>query len=78
MYGCNVPGSPEITRVFPYLLSKISPFFYYPFCSFRMQKSKESTMRISIFKEARINCVYTLESSFCGPSFGEYENMHFT
>ena len=27
MYGCNNANAPEETRIFPYLLSKISPFF---------------------------------------------------
>ena len=68
-YGCNLPDQPEITRVFPYLLSKISPFFAYHYCSFKMQKAKESTLRISIFKEISCFFVYTLEASFCGPDF---------
>lgn len=68
-YGCNMPEQPELTRAFPYILSKISPVFAYHYCSFKMQKSKESTLRITVFRE--INClfVYTLEASFCGPDF---------
>lgn len=66
VYGCEVKSAPEETRVFPYMLSKISPHFSYPFCSFRMQKNKQGTMRISLFKETGIAMVYTLEASFCG------------
>lgn len=78
MYGCNFPDRPEATRTFPFILSKISPFFAYNYCSFKMQKSKEATLRISIFKEARIQNVYTLEASFCGPNFGPYTGSHHT
>ena len=71
-YGCNVSNTPETTRIFPYLLSKISPHFYYPYCSFRMQKSKQGTMRISLFKELKVPLIYTLEASFCGSDMVKY------
>ena len=45
MYGCDIPDYPQKTKTFPYILSKISEFFCYKSCSFRMQKSKESTLR---------------------------------
>lgn len=69
MYGCNIPEEPELTRSIPYIISKFSPYFHYPSCSFKMQKSKEATMRISLFKETKIPLVYTLEASFFG---GDY------
>lgn len=69
MYGCNVEESPEVTREIPYIISKISPYFYYPYCSFRMQKSKEATLRLSVFRETKIPLIYTLEASFFGGSY---------
>lgn len=27
MYGCNMPKNPEETRIFPFLLGKLCPFF---------------------------------------------------
>lgn len=68
-YGCNIPDAPEKTRAYPYIVSKISQFFLYSYCSFKMQKAKESTLRISLFKETSCPFVYTLEASFCGPDF---------
>lgn len=65
-YGCNIASKPSLTREFPYTLSKLSEYFSYKFCSFRMQKSKEGTMRIALFKETKIPMIYTIESSFCG------------
>ena len=73
-YGCELAGRPEATRAFPFILSKISPLFIYKYCSFKMQASKEATMRISMFKELRVPEIYTLEASFCGPDNGP----HFT
>jgi len=68
-YGCGLPDSPETTRAYPYILSKISQYFLYSYCSFKMQKAKESTLRICLFKELNCPFVYTLEASFCGPDF---------
>ena len=65
-YGCTNFSFPEETRVFPLIMSRVSKPFEYEFCSFKMQKSKESTLRITVFKELGISNVFTLESSFCG------------
>jgi hypothetical protein len=66
MYGCNFQEDPQKTREFPFVLSKISSFFDFRSCSFHMQRNKESTLRISMFKEVEIPNVFTLEASFCG------------
>ena len=78
MYGCNVPDHPEVTRMFPYILAKISHFFSYADCRFKMQKSKEATMRIALYKELRAPNIYTLEASFCGNDSGPNAGKHFT
>ena len=78
MYGCNVPDHPETTRLFPYLLSKVSPYFTYKDCRFKMQRSKEATMRIALYKEMRVPNIFTLEASFCGNDFGPNAGKHFT
>lgn len=78
MYGCNIPDRPEATRLFPYLLAKISPYFSYADCRFKMQKSKEATMRIALYKELRSPNIYTLEASFCGNDSGPNAGKHFT
>jgi cytosolic carboxypeptidase protein 2/3 len=78
MYGCSDPDYPELTREFPYVLSKLSSFFSYKSCSFRMQRSKESTLRIAVFNETKVFNTYTLESTFCGCDFGELAGLHLT
>jgi len=78
MYGCNVPGTPEETRLFPFLLSRICPFFVYHDSRFGNQKSKESTARIALFNEMRCKAIYTIESSFCGNDTGPFKNYHFS
>ena len=77
MYGCDIKGSPEETRVFPLLLSKISPLFDFSSSRFGVQKSKEATARVAVFKELK-NCplVYTIESTFSGLDIGEFAGLH--
>jgi hypothetical protein len=77
MYGCNNNQSPEETRIFPYLLSKLCPFFAFNHCRFGVQKSKEATARVALFKELKISNVFTMESSFCGNDQGKYAGYHF-
>jgi hypothetical protein len=66
MYGCHVPAAPEDTRLYPFILSKICPFFTYNLSRFGNQKSKEATARVAMFNELKIPAIYTMESSFCG------------
>jgi hypothetical protein len=35
-----------------------------------VQKDKEGTARVTVWKDLKIDYVYTLESTFCGPEFG--------
>ena len=78
MYGCNVPGAPEDTRLFPFIMSQICPFFIYNYSRFGNQKSKESTARMALFNELKCAAIYTIESSFCGNDMGPYKNYHFS
>ena len=34
IYGCNINSSPEETRIFPFLMSKLCPFFIYSYSKF--------------------------------------------
>ena len=79
MYGCNRKENLGACRVFPFLMSKINPYFLFESSRFGVQKSKESTARVSLFKELRtVHCIYTMESSFAGVDFGKHAGLHFT
>lgn len=78
MYGNHFANEPEATRAFPYVFDKICDHFNYDACSFNLTKSKESTLRIALFRELRLVNIFTLESSFCGCSQGSLKNKHFT
>jgi hypothetical protein len=51
------------------------PPFSYKDCNFLVNKSKKGTARIALWEGLKIPNIFTLESSFCGPS---YENIHFS
>lgn len=66
-YGNNYLHNPESTRVFPYILSKIAPdYFNYKKCKFKVEKSKQGTSRITLWRMIKTPAVYTLETSLCG------------
>ena len=70
MYGCHNPKVPEETRIFPYLLSKISKYFSFDSSRFGVQKSKESTARIALYKDLQnVPNIFTMESTFSGMDF---------
>ena len=78
MYGCNNPNSPEDTRIFPFIFSKLCPFFSFGYSRFGNQKSKDATARMALFNEIKIPSIYTCEASFCGNDAGPYKGYHFS
>ena len=43
-----------------------------------MNRLKDGTARIAMFKELNIPNIFTMEASFCGADKGEYKDQHFT
>lgn len=71
MYGCRSLESPADTKLFPYILSKVSTHFAFECCKFGAYRFKETTARVCMYRELeRVPAVYTLEASFCGSSDG--------
>lgn len=66
MYGNNYFHRPEISKLFPFIFSKVSDLFSFPKCKFSNGRSKEGTSRVSLWRMLRIPAVYTLETSLCG------------
>ncbi|XP_051238389.1 cytosolic carboxypeptidase 2 [Dicentrarchus labrax] len=81
MYGCNKRGDGSLKlheRVFPLMLSKnASNEFSFKSCKFRVQKSKEGTGRIAMWRLGIKNS-YTMEASFGGSTLGDRKGTHFT
>ncbi|XP_064423134.1 cytosolic carboxypeptidase 2 [Latimeria chalumnae] len=81
MYGCNNKSNPALwlhERVFPLMLSKnAADKFSFKSCKFKIQKSKEGTGRIVMWKMGIANS-YTMESTFSGSTLGRKKGTHFT
>lgn len=65
-----------MARVFPYMVSKLNGHISFKDCRFSVTKQQEKTARVSLWKELRINQVYTLEASFFGYS-SQNKSFHF-
>ena len=64
-------------RIFPCLLDKNCDIFNFGDCNFVVQKAKESTARVVMWKELGITNTFTLEASFCGADQGKFADYHF-
>ncbi|EAS05471.2 zinc carboxypeptidase family protein (macronuclear) [Tetrahymena thermophila SB210] len=65
-YGCSYKEDPVLTRIYPYMMSKMTDYINFEECRFNVQKSKEKTARITLWKEQRVMNVFTVEASFYG------------
>jgi hypothetical protein len=51
--------------------------FNYQNCFFEVQKLRESTARVVVYREFGVIRSYTCEASFCGSSNGIFNGFHF-
>ncbi|XP_029437935.1 cytosolic carboxypeptidase 2 [Rhinatrema bivittatum] len=81
MYGCSSPNHSRQNlkeRVFPLMMSKnASDKFSFNNCKFKVQKCKEGTGRVVMWKMGIVNS-YTMESTFGGSTLGNKKGTHFT
>ncbi|XP_072291741.1 formin-binding protein 4 [Eucyclogobius newberryi] len=80
MYGCNSRSDSTnlYERVFPLMMSKnASNKFSFKSCKFRVQKSKEGTGRIAMWRLGIRNS-YTMEATFGGSTLGDRRGTHFS
>ncbi|KAM4874486.1 cytosolic carboxypeptidase 3 isoform 2-T2 [Thomomys bottae] len=83
MYGCDGSYRSKTKslylqqRIFPLMLSKNCPDkFSFPACKFNVQKSKEGTGRVVMWKMGIRNS-FTMEATFCGSTLGNKRGTHF-
>ncbi|XP_060770750.1 cytosolic carboxypeptidase 2 isoform X2 [Neoarius graeffei] len=81
MYGCTDRKDTSLLlqeRVFPLMMSKnAKDKFSYRSCKFKMQKGKEGTSRIVMWRLGIRNS-YTMESTFGGSTLGGRRGTHFS
>ncbi|KFQ29172.1 Cytosolic carboxypeptidase 1, partial [Mesitornis unicolor] len=88
MYGCSIKETMWHTnvnaascdlmedpgyRALPKILSQTAPAFSMGSCSFVVEKSKESTARVVVWREIGVQRSYTMESTLCGCDQGKYK-----
>nr|XP_056704336.1 cytosolic carboxypeptidase 1 isoform X3 [Euleptes europaea] len=88
MYGCSIKETMWHTnvsaascdliedigyRTLPKILSQTAPAFCMGSCSFVVEKSKESTARVVVWREIGVQRSYTMESTLCGCDQGKYK-----
>lgn len=73
VYGCENGQGPleNVEKIFPNILAATCNVFDLGTCRFEVERSKEATSRIVMWRELGIVNSFTLESSYCGPSIGE-------
>uniref|UniRef100_A0A3Q0R930 Cytosolic carboxypeptidase 1 n=1 Tax=Amphilophus citrinellus TaxID=61819 RepID=A0A3Q0R930_AMPCI len=91
MYGCSVKEtvwqsnisatSSDLLedlgyRTLPKILSQIAPAFSMGSCSFVVERSKEATARVVVWREIGVQRSYTMESTLCGCDQGKYKGLH--
>ncbi|KAK5639103.1 hypothetical protein RI129_011595 [Pyrocoelia pectoralis] len=75
-YGCNPTMSwnksdaeygdaQDILKVFPQMIHGFTPHVHMNYCKYKIQKAKESTGRVVVWREFGIPYSYTLECSYC-------------
>ncbi|XP_076379521.1 cytosolic carboxypeptidase 1 isoform X2 [Megalopta genalis] len=87
LFGCSRSGSwsaadrakpdqPVQYLMLPHLMQRISPAFALPLCSFKVERNKESTARVAIWRQLGVSRSYTMETSFCGCDQGVLAGLH--
>uniref|UniRef100_A0A669CTM3 Cytosolic carboxypeptidase 1 n=1 Tax=Oreochromis niloticus TaxID=8128 RepID=A0A669CTM3_ORENI len=62
-------------RTLPKILSQIAPVFSMASCSFVVERSKEATARVVVWREIGVQRSYTMESTLCGCDQGKYKGL---
>ncbi|XP_046827934.1 cytosolic carboxypeptidase 1-like isoform X2 [Vespa crabro] len=70
------PDQPVQYLILPHLMQSVSPAFALPLCSFKVERNKESTARVAIWRQLGVSKSYTMESSFCGCDQGVLAGLH--
>ena len=83
-YGCEPKTASMDARLATYLFPRLlwrnsqAQAFSFSDCTFKVQRSKESTARVVGYKQLGIKNSLTMEASFAGANFGRLAGMHFT
>ncbi|KAJ8736287.1 hypothetical protein PYW08_006943 [Mythimna loreyi] len=71
-----VPDEPVKYLMLPALMHRLSPAFALGSCSFRVERERESTARVTVWRHLGVTRSYTMEASFCGFDRGPFKGFH--
>ncbi|CAH0727450.1 unnamed protein product, partial [Brenthis ino] len=71
-----VQDEPVKYLMLPALMHRISAAFALGSCSFRVERERESTARVTVWRHLGVTRSYTMEASFCGFDRGPYKGLH--
>ena len=54
-------------------MENCSPAFSSELCNYRVERSRESTARVTVWREFGVRRSYTMETSYCGCDQGPYK-----
>ncbi|RUS75866.1 hypothetical protein EGW08_016387 [Elysia chlorotica] len=63
-------------KILPRLLNSTCPSFSLKNCNYVVEKAKENTARVVVWRQLNVVRSYTMESSYCGCDEGKYKDAH--
>lgn len=87
IYGCSrehswyepdrsITEDPVDFLMVPHLIDRFNAAFNLSSCNFRVEKVRESTARVTFWREFGVKRSYTMESSYCGMDQGTLSGFH--
>lgn len=74
MFGCHNDGHPVYAlreKIFPWMLSRRSPFFAFKDCNFAIEAGKAGAGRVAVWREFGVLNSFTMESTYNGFNEGK-------
>ncbi|XP_042895363.1 cytosolic carboxypeptidase 1 isoform X2 [Parasteatoda tepidariorum] len=85
-FGCNPEQSwwptdetkpfSECFKILPVLMHEMAPTFCLNYCNFAIERNRESTGRVTVWRQFGVQLSYTLECSYGGCNQGKYAGYH--
>lgn len=69
-------GEDTSYKILPYILDRVAPAFSLQETKYQVEKIKEGTARVIVWREIGVINSYCMESTYCGFDQGIYKNTH--
>ncbi|KAK7595021.1 hypothetical protein V9T40_001454 [Parthenolecanium corni] len=72
----NIPNVGIEHQLLPHVMENCSPAFSSELCTYKVERNRESTARVTVWREFGVKRSYTMETSYCGCDQGPYKGFH--